>query len=160
MKQILRSVPYLLIALCLASLLVPRRAITVPLYAARQGLMCGTCHFDPNGGGPRNEFGFNFEKNRHSMIADTSGEWKDLNLVNRVGDNFPLYFGLNHRLMLLADATSSDHLDRLGFFNMESSVHMAFQPHQRLALVYSRDGFDEGSTTKEAFGKISGFPMD
>ena len=27
------------------------------LYAARTGLMCQSCHFDPNGGGPRNFYG-------------------------------------------------------------------------------------------------------
>jgi hypothetical protein len=43
---------------------------------------------------------------------------------------------------------------------MENALHLAFQPHSRLTLVYTRDGFDAGSSTKEAFGMLSGFPLD
>ena len=42
-------------------------ANALPLYATRQGFACSTCHFDPQGGGPRNDFGFQFEKNRHAL---------------------------------------------------------------------------------------------
>jgi hypothetical protein len=142
-----------------------RPAVTVPLFDARTGLMCGTCHFDPNGGGPRNEFGFSYERNRHSLEAepDTTSLWHDLNLTNRVGDNFPLYFGVNQRFMLFANRTvKSDSLDRLGFFNMENAIHLAFQPHSRLTLVYTIDAFSENGTNvvhnRDAFGMISGFP--
>jgi hypothetical protein len=37
---------------------------------------------------------------------------------------------------------------------MESNLYLAFQPHPQLTLVYSRDGFDSGSETKDAFGMI------
>src|SRR5690349_12595451 len=108
MRHWLRAFPFLVVAVSLAALAIaPRRATTVPLYAARQGLMCQSCHFDPNGGGPRNEFGFAFAKNRHSLEADTSGEWKDLDLTNRVGDKLPLYFGGNQRFMLISNKIGS-----------------------------------------------------
>ncbi len=163
MKRITRAVPILLLLLPLAALLAPRRGVTVPLYAARNGMMCGQCHFDPNGGGPRNEFGFNFAKNRHSLVADTSGQWKDMTaLVNRVGDNFPLYFGLNQRFMLLANQTiDSTHADVISFANMETDLHVAFQPHSKLTLVYTMYGTDGLSgifRTNEAFGKIDFLP--
>lgn len=163
---LLRALPILLVLPSLL-LVLGRPAATVPLFAARTGLMCGSCHFDPNGGGPRNEFGFAFARNRHSLEADpdTLSPWHDLNLSNRVGDNVPLYFGVNQRFMLLANRTlKSDSLDRLGFFNMENAIHIAFQPHPRLALVYTMDAFTSGATNvernKDAFGLISGFPSN
>ncbi|HTM57949.1 MAG TPA: hypothetical protein VL123_05980 [Candidatus Udaeobacter sp.] len=166
MSRRLRALPLLLLIASLTPLLV-RPAATVPLFAARTGLMCGTCHFDPNGGGPRNEYGFSFARNRHSLEADpdTLSPWHDLNIVNRIGENTPLYFGVNQRFMLITNSTvKKDSLDRLGFFNMENAIHLAFQPHRRLTLVYSFDAFSEGPSNsvrnKEGFGLISGFPAD
>jgi hypothetical protein len=166
MSRLVRSLPLFLLVAAFMPLIV-RPASTVPLFAARTGLMCGTCHFDPNGGGPRNEYGFSFARNRHSLEADpdTLSPWHDLNIVNRVGENTPLYFGVNQRFMLIANSTvNKDSLDRLGFFNMENAVHLAFQPHRRLTLVYSFDAFSEAAfnavRNKEAFGMISGFPAD
>ncbi|MEO5989169.1 MAG: hypothetical protein ABIU54_01120 [Candidatus Eisenbacteria bacterium] len=151
---------FLLLASLAALVLTPQMGVTVPLYAARTGLMCQSCHFDPNGGGPRNEFGFAFAKNRHSLEPETEGDFKDMTLTNRVSDTFPLYVGVNQRLMLLANNQVKDSgVDRLGFFNMENALHFTFQPHARLTLVYSRDGFNEGSSNKEAFGMI-GLPAD
>src|SRR5205814_408906 len=114
-RPLLRAIPLLLLALPLATLQT-RPAATVPLFAARTGLMCGTCHFDPNGGGPRNEYGFSFARNRHSLAADpdTLSPWHDLDVTNRVGENVPLYFGVNQRFMLITNSTvKKDSLDRL-----------------------------------------------
>jgi hypothetical protein len=165
-RWIIRAVPVVLLVASL-SLLLGRPAATVPLYAARTGLMCGTCHFDPNGGGPRNEYGFSFARNRHSLEADpdTLSPFHDLNLVNRVSEGFPLYFGVNQRFMLIANrSVNSDSLDRLGFFNMENAIHFAFQPHRRLALIYTIDAFSSGGSgvvrSQDAFALISGFPVE
>lgn len=159
MRRLFLAFPvFLLLASAAALLLTPQWGATVPLYAARTGLLCQNCHFDPNGGGPRNEFGFAYAKNRHSLEAESSGEFKDLSLTNRVSDTFPLYIGVNQRFMLLTNQQVKDSgVDRLGFYNMENSIHLTFQPHARLTMVYSRDGFNEGSSTKEAFG-ILGLP--
>jgi len=166
MRWIRRAAVFVLFSVPLA-LLLGRPAGTVPLHAARTGLMCGTCHFDPNGGGPRNAYGFSFERNRHSLEADpdTLSPWHDLDITNKVGDRMPLYIGVNQRFMLIADrSVKSDSLDRLGFFNMENALHFAFQPHQRLVLVYTLDAFSEGPSNavrnKEAFAMISGFPVN
>src|SRR6267378_2206197 len=163
---VLRAVPILLLAIPLG-LLLGRPASTVPLFAARTGLMCGTCHFDPNGGGPRNEYGFSFARNRHSLEADpdTLSPWHDLDVVNRVSENVPLYFGVNQRFMLFGNSSvKGDSLDRLGFFNMENALHFAFQPHRRLVLVYTLDAFTSGTSNsvrnRDAFGMISGVPLD
>jgi hypothetical protein len=164
MRRLTRAVPVLLLLVSLGALFAPQRAITVPLYAARNGMMCASCHFDPNGGGPRNEFGFNFAKNRHSMVPDTSGPWKDLTLVNRVGDNFPLYFGLNQRFLLLSTQTvGNPDLDAIGFANMENDIHLAFQPHPSLTLVYTLYATDAAGGSfriNEAFGMFNGMPMN
>jgi hypothetical protein len=124
--------------------------------------MCGACHFDPNGGGPRKELGFAFARNRHRLEPeDSASQWRDLSVVNRLGDNVPIYIGVNQRFMLLADdAKRFQGLDRIGFFNMENAFHLTIQPHSKLTLVYTRDGFDQGSTTRDAFGMINGGPWD
>src|SRR5437762_7342981 len=138
-----RAVSLLLLVASLGSLFVGRSAQTLPLYAARTGNLCGQCHFDPNGGGPRNDYGFMFARNRHSLDADTTGAWKDLNLTNKIGENMPVYIGVNQRFMLITNTSSqSDSLDRAGFFNMESAIYLTFKPHDKLTLVYSRDGFN------------------
>ncbi|MBI5710906.1 MAG: hypothetical protein HZC42_11490 [Candidatus Eisenbacteria bacterium] len=165
MRLVVRALPIVLLAFALVLLVRPRSAGTVPLYAARQGLMCQTCHFDPNGGGPRNDFGFAYARNRHALAPeDSASAWHDLDLTNRVGDRMPLYVGLNQRFMLLSNRmTSSPNIDRFGFFNMENGIHLAFQPHQRLTLVYTLDSNSPGGNTfrsREAFGMISGFPWD
>ncbi len=161
MRLVARAVPVLaLLALFLASVFPPR-ARGLPLYAARTGFQCQTCHFDPNGGGPRNDFGFAFAKNRHSLTPDTSGAWKDLNLTNRIGDNMPVYLGVNQRFVLLANTkTKSDSLERAAFYNMENALYVTFQPHSRLTLLYDRDAFDGSVLAQDAFGLISGFPWD
>jgi hypothetical protein len=145
----------------MVSLLSPRGAETVPLFSGREGLLCGSCHFDPNGGGPRNELGFGYSKNRHALLPEPEGKWSELDLVNRVGEDFPLYFGVDQRFMAFANTTiETDSLDRFGFFSMESAWHAAFQPHDMLVLVYTRDGFNAESNTKEAFGMIQGLPWN
>jgi hypothetical protein len=167
MTRLVRAIPLLLVSIPLVALFAARQGQTVPLYAARNGLACGTCHFDPNGGGPRNDFGFAFAKKRHSLEEEPDGSpWKDLNLTNRIGDSMPVYFGVNQRFMLLTNSTvKSDSLDRIGFFNMESALHIVFQPHPRLTLVYTNDAFSASQNFTlarpgEAFGLIGGFPLD
>lgn len=141
MRRLPLLAPILLLAASLVSLtFLPRTGISVPFYSARTGLQCSSCHFDPNGGGPRNEFGFAYAKNRHSLEPDTTEAWKDLNLRNRVGEDFPLYFGLNQRFMLLANQQlNDDGVDHLGFWNMENALYTVFQPHAKLTLVYNAE---------------------
>lgn len=162
MCRTLRIVPVLLLIVSLASWLWPRGAETVPLFAARTGLMCESCHFDPNGGGQRNELGFAFAKNRHNLAPETDTPWAELDLRNRVSAEVPIYFGVNQRFMLFTNDIQppSDSLDRLGFVNMESAIHMVFQPHEMLLLSYSRNGLGAVSSVDEGYGMIRGLPVN
>lgn len=161
MKSIVRTASLLVVLLALAAFWTARRSEGLPLYAARTGLNCQTCHFDPNGGGPRNDYGFAFARNQHALAPDTSGQWKDLNVSNRVADNVPIYFGVNQRFMLLSNANvASASAARAAFFNMENALYVTFQPHPRLTMVYSRDAFNESVLAQDEFGMISGFPLD
>ena len=160
MRLSLRAVPVLIAAASLSPLLfLSTPGKSTPLYSTRTGLACVNCHFDPNGGGPRNAFGFAFAKNRHSMDAETSGVFKDLDLTNKVSEQLPLFFGVNSRLMALADDAQDppSGLDRFGFFQMETQLHLAFQPHRLLTLVYTTDGFGTDPNprvTREAWGML------
>ena len=156
MRLSLRLVPGLIVTAALVPLLfLPAPGESTPLYAARTGLACANCHFDPNGGGPRTAFGFAFAKNRHSTDAETSGVFKDLDLTNKVSEQLPLYFGVNQRFMTLVDGAQDHGVDRFGFFSMETELHMAFQPHQKLTLVYTQDGFGtDARVTREAWGML------
>jgi hypothetical protein len=165
MRLSLRVVPALIVSASLTPLcFLPAPGRSTPLYAARTGLACVNCHFDPNGGGPRNAFGFAFAKNRHSTESETEGVFKDLDLTNKVSEQLPLYFGVNSRLMALADDANDppDGVDRFGFFQMETQLHMAFQPHPMLTLVYTTDGFGTeiasvtggARVTREAWGML------
>lgn len=169
MRRSIRLVPVALLVCSLAALFLSRGAETVPLYAAREGLLCQNCHFDPNGGGPRNEFGFSYARNRHSVEAesDSASPWASLDLTNKVGETMPLHVSINQRFMLLTNTTvQSDSLDRFGFFNMENAIHFAFQPHPQLTLVYTMDAFSPSRDTpgnfrsKDAFGMIGGLPLN
>ena len=158
MRLTLRFVPALIVAASLAPLLLlPAPGSSTPLYATRMGLACANCHFDPNGGGPRNAFGFAYAKNRHSTDAETNGLFKDLDLTNKVSEQLPLYFDINQRFMTLLDdnGVPPSGLDRSGFFDMESQIHMAFQPHPRLTLVYTTDGFSTDPTPRVTRGPSS-----
>lgn len=164
MRNLCRAVPVLLVLAALLSLLSARRAQTLPQFASRTGLLCASCHFDPNGGGPRNDFGFAFAKNRHALEPETEVPWGDLTLTNRVGETMPLYVGVNQRFMLLSNQfDGQDSIARLGFYNMQNALHLAFQPHSRLTLVYTLDAFSPGGSSgfyvpRDAYGLLTGLP--
>ena len=51
----------------MASSLAPEPVQALPLYAQRTGLVCGQCHINSSGGGPRTAFGRAFAANGHRL---------------------------------------------------------------------------------------------
>jgi hypothetical protein len=114
----------------------PRPADALPLYAARQGLPCKACHFDPQGGGARREFGFLYERNRHDLTPEE--RWADIGLSNKLGD--ALYFGTNLRQQyLFAHQFGSDSTDVSTFFPMQGALYVVFAPLPQVTVQYNRD---------------------
>jgi len=129
-----------------------RPVLSLPTYAARTGMDCRTCHFDPNGGGPRNSFGFLFEKQRHDIAPDPDPRWAELQVTNKLGD--VVYVGTNTRLVYLGmgtwDATALS-----TFFGMQGALDVTLQPHPNLSVVMVRDfGEFSGDVTRDLYGMI------
>jgi len=141
-----------LILLGMSAAFVPV-ASALPLYATRQGLACATCHFDPQGGGARNDFGFQFEKNRHALTPDT-GKWADLVLANKIGD--ALYFGTNMRqqyTLVKEDGSASASVST--FFPMQGALYATFAPHPNLTITMNHDL----RQVRDAWGMIHDLPL-
>lgn len=129
-----------------------RPAFPLPTYAARTGLDCRSCHFDPNGGGPRNVFGFLFEKQRHDLTPDPDPRWAELQLSNQIGD--ALFVGTNTRMVYLGMGTW-DATQVSSFFQMQGALDVTLQPHPNLAIVMVRDfGEFSGDVTRDLYGLI------
>ena len=145
----------LLVAFAVLSTLVAfaPKARALPLYATRQGLACSSCHFDPQGGAARNDFGFQFEKNRHSMLPDSS-KWADLVLANKIGD--ALYFGTNMRQQYtyVKEEGASDPAVST-WFPMEGAFYAVIAPHPNLTVLFNHDL----RQTRDAWGMIHDLPM-
>lgn len=139
-------------------------AAAVPLYASREGDVCQTCHVDPNGGGIRNEFGFSYEKNRHS--TEPEERWASLTVKPKLNDWITI--GVDFRMLYDAihENGSVDILSSSTFFPMEGQVNLAVTPHEHLTLVASHGlvvdepGFPTGYVAREIYGMIEGLPGD
>lgn len=146
-----------------AGLLQPREAAALPTYAARTGFSCVTCHFDPNGGGPRKDIGFLFARNRHDLLPDPDERWQSLTaLTNVLGD--VLYFGTNSRFFYLyndPEPYGSEELPRTSsFFQMQGALYTTLRPHPHLALVWHNDFSEYGVQSRDLYGMIDGLPGD
>jgi len=108
----------------------------LPLYAARQGLPCVACHFDPQGGGARREIGFLYERNRHDMAPEE--RWSDILLSNKVGD--ALYFGTNLRQQYTyVSELGSGETGVSTFFPMQGALYAVFAPFSKVTAQYNHD---------------------
>ncbi len=117
-------------------------------------MVCRSCHFDPNGGGPRNDTGFLYARQRHDLTPDPDPRWADVARSNRLGD--ALYFGTNARaLYLYSSRDGNSDTDISTFFQMQGALHVTFRPHQSVAVVMDRDfGEFSGDRTRDLFGLI------
>lgn len=129
-----------------------RPVFPLPTYAARTGLDCRSCHFDPNGGGPRNGLGYLFEKQRHDLTPDPDPRWAELPASNKIGD--VLFIGTNTRLLYLGMGTWGD-VQVSSFLQMQGALDVVLQPHANLAIVMVRDfGEFSGDITRDLYGLV------
>jgi elongation factor P hydroxylase len=149
-------------------LLVTAAAVTnpaeaLPLYASREGRNCISCHFDPNGSAMRNDFGFNYGKNRHSMGEEE--KWSNVTVDPQLNDWIRL--GMDTRIMYYAshfDGASS--ISTSTFFPMEGALRVAITPHDYLTVVASHGlvvqspGFPNSYVARELYGLFHGFAKD
>lgn len=139
-------------------------AAALPLYASREGAVCQTCHVDPNGGGIRNEFGFSYEKNRHS--TEPESRWSSMTVNPKLNDWITV--GVDLRMLYIASHTNGDSrtLSSSTFFPMEGQVNLVVMPHEHLTLVASQGlvvdepGFPTGYVAREIYGLLEGLPGD
>ena len=129
-----------------------RPVSSLPTYAARTGLECRSCHFDPNGGGPRNALGFLYSKQRHDLAPDPNPKWAELPASNALGE--ALYVGTNTRMLYLGSGRWDD-VRTSSFFTMQGALSVVLQPHPNLAVVMVRDfGEFSGDITRDLYGLI------
>ncbi|MGH7681417.1 MAG: hypothetical protein ACRENN_05465 [Candidatus Eiseniibacteriota bacterium] len=154
------GVVLLLIAVWVA---VPPQAAALPLYASREGATCVTCHFDPNGGGMRNEFGFYYGRNRHSMGAED--RWANVKVTPQVNDWIRL--GLDTRFMYYAShvknpSPSPSHNTVSTFFPMEGQMRIALTPLENLTVIGTQgivveSGYPNSYVARELYALFHGF---
>jgi hypothetical protein len=140
-------------------LLASSTARAMPLYASREGKTCISCHYDPNGGGMRNDFGFLYGKNRHGL--DTEQKWATVTVDPRLNDWVAI--GLDTRLLYIASHTSGGStLGTSTFFPMQGQLNVAVTPHDYLTVVMSRGITIDPNTfqARELYGLIHDLPHE
>ena len=154
-----------LLGLALLVMAIAPRAQALPLYASRVGATCVTCHYDPNGGGIRNEFGFQYEKNRHALEEEE--RWAKFTVDPKITPW--LQVGFDTRVLYVASHTSSSggtYLDTSTFFPMQGQVNFAVTPLDNLTLIASHGlvvqnpGFPSGYLARELYALFRGIPAD
>ena len=138
-------------------------ANALPLYASREGRNCISCHIDPNGSAMRNDFGFNYGKNRHSMGEED--RWSKVTVNPQLNDWIRL--GLDTRIMYVASHTDGQaQLTTSTFFPMEGMLRVSIDPVDYLTivgthgLVVQSPGFPDAYVGRELYGLFHGFAKD
>jgi len=153
----------LLLATAAAAAAFTTPAQALPLYASREGRNCISCHFDPNGSAMRNEFGFNYGKNRHSMGEEE--RWSKVTVNPQLNDWIRL--GLDTRFMYYASHQEGvSNFTASTFFPMEGNLRIAIQPHDYLTIVGTHGlvieyaSFPAPYVARELYGLFHGFAKD
>ena len=137
----------------------------LPIYASREGTKCISCHFDPNGGGLRNDFGFTYGKNRHSM--DPEERWADVTVNPQLNEWIRL--GVDTRMSYVASHVhgSTRTLNQSTFFPMQANLRVAITPLDYLSIVgshglyvQSEGSFPEPYLAREWYGLFHGLPYN
>ena len=135
-----RHASSVLLLIVLAGTLRPIPAATMPIYAARERLLCTSCHVDPSGGGLRNSLGFSYLRNRHAFTTEMRfGQLpaEQPEIVSNLpvgGDVRVLYDALSRR-----HASGSFPNDVSSFFRMQGSFYLSYAPSDQVRLYYNQD---------------------
>lgn len=137
----------------------PARAL--PLYASREGTKCASCHIDPNGGGMRNEFGFTYLKNRHSMEEET--KFGSMDVDPQLNDWIRL--GVDMRTLYVGEHFEGlSGLETVSFLPMQANLRVAITPHEHLTVVGSHGivvdapGFPSPYVAREFYAMFHDLP--
>lgn len=127
-------------------------AWTLPFFTPKEEEDCGSCHFDPNGAGPRNKFGFDYASSRNDPTEDPS--WPELDLTNRVAK--VLYFGTDtNGLYFFTQSEDEFGAESSTFFQMQSALYFTLRPIKNMFITYNLDWNEfSGSTTRDVYGFI------
>jgi hypothetical protein len=159
----LRAALGVVVFLALFGVSVPS-LMALPMYASREGTKCVSCHFDPNGGGIRNDFGFTYGKNRHSMEPEE--RWANVTVSPQLNDWIRL--GLDTRMTYIASHVQGDQstLTSSTFFPMQANLRVAVTPLDHLSIVGSHGlylqtaGLATPYLAREWYGLFHGLPYD
>jgi hypothetical protein len=151
-----------LLVVALPTAIAPE-ARALPLYASREGATCVTCHYDPNGGGMRNEYGFQYAKNRHMMEEEE--RWAKFTVDPKLTPW--LQIGFDTRILYVASHVSDQSgLSASTFFPMQGQLNFAVTPIDELTLVASRGivvdepGFPSPYVARQLYALFRGMPAD
>jgi hypothetical protein len=151
----------LLVSMVYLASAAPTRAL--PLYASREGTKCASCHIDPNGGAMRNDFGFTYLKNRHSMEEETKFGSIDVN--PQLNDWIRL--GMDTRMTYIGEHFEGvSGLETYTFLPMEGNLRVAITPEEHLTIVGSHGivvdapGFPQPYVARELYALFHGLPKD
>jgi hypothetical protein len=115
-------------------------AAAMPIFAARERLLCTSCHVDPSGGGLRSSLGFSYLRNRHAFAPETRfGQLpaEQPEIVTNLtvgGDMRVLYDALHAR-----HASGSFPNEISSFFRMQGSFYLSYAPSDQVRLYYNQD---------------------
>ncbi len=126
MKSVLSVLLYLL--------LVSPIAFGIPRFSLKSGESCSNCHFNPTGGGLRNESGWSKGKNGLRMFKPEESDTMEIS--PRIGKN--IFFGFDARSQYLA--TLRDTLGSMsGFQNMTGTMYLGIQTSEKVDLFAKYD---------------------
>ncbi len=130
----------LLTTAVLAAAAVSTAATALPIYAARERLLCASCHVDPSGGGLRTALGFSYLRNRHAFTPETrfgplpAVQPEIVDNLTVGGDMRVLYDALHERR-----AGSNFPSELSSFFEMQASFAISYAPSDQVRLYYNQD---------------------
>jgi hypothetical protein len=147
------------LALAIAVLLglgaMPGAAHALPIYSARENMLCTNCHIDPSGGGLRTPFGFDYLRNRHALAPEDS--FPELPTEQpEITNNLPV----GGDLRFLYDALGRRHEsgsfpnEVSSFLRMQGAFYISYAPIEPVRLYYQQDV----NGTRDLWGKIGGLP--